>query len=216
MSAKVLRGHAALFDTEALIYEDGHLFVERIAPGAFGSAIAQRRTLALVGHNHAGLPLGRQNSGTLELREDARGLAFELELTEVGQGAEVAELARRGDLGGVSFAFTIDLDGDSWYLDTNKGQHVRIVERVKSLPEISLVAFPAYAETVDTLSLVGGERCLDAVEADLLARRLPHSAFTIDQTVRQQRGWRPEPAPFKVRGINQREYPLTVCELREA
>jgi HK97 family phage prohead protease len=215
MSAKVLRGHAALFDTAALIYEDGHLFIEKIAPGAFRSAIGQGRTLALVGHNPAGLPLGRQASGTLELREDARGLAFDLELTEVGQGAEVAELARRGDLGGVSFAFTVGPGGDSWYFDANKGEHLRVVEKVRSLPEISLVAFPAYEETVDTLALVGGDRGLDQLEADLVARRLPRSAVGTDQELRLRLGWRPEPAPFKVRGLNRRQYRLHTCELRE-
>ncbi len=55
-------------------------FRERIAPGAFAASLdSGRDILALVDHDPKSL-LGRTRSGTLTLREDDDGLAFDLAL----------------------------------------------------------------------------------------------------------------------------------------
>lgn len=132
-----LEGYAATFGALADI---GGRFTETIAPGAFaGSLRSNPDILALVDHDPS-LVLGRTRSKTLRLSEDAKGLAFDLDLPETQAGRDVLALAERGDLGGMSFGFTaVDerRDGDKREL------------RAVHLHEISIVlAWPAYDGTV--------------------------------------------------------------------
>ncbi len=130
-----LEGYAATFGSEAKIGS----IVETIAPGAFKDAIGGD-VLALFDHDQ-GKVLGRTRSGTLHLSEDAKGLAFKLELPDTQAGRDILALAQRGDLGGMSFGFTVPRGGDSWDGDR------RTLEKV-DLKEISVVsAWPAYPDT---------------------------------------------------------------------
>jgi uncharacterized protein len=131
-----LEGYAATFNTETRI--DGR-FTETIAPGAFSPSItAGRDVLALVDHDPARV-LARTKSGTLRLSQDAKGLAFDLDLPDTTAGRDVLALAERGDLGGMSFGFMI-LDEKR----TGDRRELRAVE----LKEISVVAaWPAYPAT---------------------------------------------------------------------
>lgn len=130
-----VEGYAATFGTEA----DLGAFRERIAPGAFRSAIAGD-VLALLDHD-AGKVLGRTRSGTLRLSEDSRGLAFSLDVPDTQAGRDVLALAERGDLGGMSFGFTVPAGGEEW-----NGQ-TRTLNTI-GLREISVVsAWPAYEGT---------------------------------------------------------------------
>ncbi|WP_374330454.1 HK97 family phage prohead protease [Aestuariivirga sp.] len=130
-----IEGYAATFGTEARI----GTFVETIAPGAFKGALGGD-VLALLDHDQSKV-LGRTRSGTLRLTEDARGLAFSLDLPDTQAGRDVLALARRGDLGGMSFGFTVPKGGESW-----QGEHRTL--RTVGLREISVVqAWPAYPDT---------------------------------------------------------------------
>lgn len=130
-----IEGYAATFNSEARLGS----FVETIAPGAFRAALATD-VLAMLDHD-AGKVLGRTRSGTLRLNEDAKGLAFSLDLPDTQAGRDVLALAERGDLGGMSFGFTVPKGGDSW-------QGERRTLRTIALKEISVVqAWPAYPDT---------------------------------------------------------------------
>ena len=98
-SGRRLEGYAATFASTA----DLGAFRERIAPGAFRDALAGD-ILALLDHD-PGKVLGRTRTGTLELREDDKGLAFALDVPDTAAGRDVLALAARGDLGGMSFGF---------------------------------------------------------------------------------------------------------------
>ncbi|MGO8906181.1 MAG: HK97 family phage prohead protease, partial [Solirubrobacteraceae bacterium] len=63
-----LRGHAATFDEP---YPVGS-FTETIAPGAFKRTLGENPDVSLL-VNHAGAPLARTTSGTMQLTEDATG-----------------------------------------------------------------------------------------------------------------------------------------------
>ncbi len=138
-----LEGYAATFGTPADI---GGRFIETIAPGAFTTPAGAFRSagdvLALVDHDPSRV-LARTRSRTLRLAVDSKGLAFDLDLPETQAGKDVLALAERGDLGGMSFAFTpLDekIDGDRREL------------RAVYLHEISVVlAWPAYGGTVINL-----------------------------------------------------------------
>lgn len=134
-SGRRVEGYAATFGVEARIGS----FVETIAPGAFRAALAGD-VLALLDHD-AGKVLGRTRSGTLRLTEDARGLAFALDLPDTQAGRDVLALAERGDLGGMSFGFTVPAGGEAWDGD-------RRTLRAVDLKEVSIVsAWPAYPDT---------------------------------------------------------------------
>lgn len=131
-----LQGYAATFGAEARIAD----FVETIAPGAFAASLAERAdVLALVDHD-ATRVLARTKSGTLRLSEDSRGLAFDLDVPPTTIGNDVLALAERGDLGGMSFAFSAKRE--SW-----NGER-RTLEAV-DLHEVSIVqSWPAYPDTL--------------------------------------------------------------------
>lgn len=146
-SGRRLTGYAALFgDTAAL---PGGVR-ERIAAGAFTSSLsAGADILALVDHDPAKV-LARTRSGSLRLREDARGLAFEIDLPETTAANDILALAQRGDLGGMSFGFSVPAGGDQW-----RGQERTLLN--VALREISVVsAWPAYPGTEVNLRAAQG------------------------------------------------------------
>lgn len=132
-----LEGYAATFGTEARIAD----FAETIAPGAFSASLATGGDiLVLVDHDPTRL-LARTRSGSLRLSEDSKGLAFEIDAPDTQPGRDVLALAERGDLGGMSFAFTVPPGGDRW---EGRKRELRAV----NLREISVVSsWPAYAGT---------------------------------------------------------------------
>ena len=131
-----LVGYAAVFGQETRISD----FTEVIRPGAFAASLKGRDILALVDHDPARL-LARTKSGTLRLEEDSKGLRFELDVPDTQQGRDLLTLAGRGDLGGMSFGFTVARSGERW---DGKKRELRAV----TLHEISVVhAWPAYQGT---------------------------------------------------------------------
>lgn len=133
-----LEGYAATFGTAALVGN----FTETIMRGAFRDTLA-RDVLALADHDPTKV-LARTRTGTLRLAEDDHGLAFSLQLPETQAGRDVLALAERGDLGGMSFGFTVAPGGERWSQDGKRRELRSLV-----LHEISVVsAWPAYPDTV--------------------------------------------------------------------
>ena len=131
-----LVGYAAVFGQETRISD----FTEVIRPGAFAASLKGRDILALVDHDPSRL-LARTKSGTLRLEEDSKGLRFELDLPDTTEGRDLLALAERGDIGGMSFGFTVQKGGENW---NGKRRELRAV----TLHEISVVhAWPAYQGT---------------------------------------------------------------------
>jgi uncharacterized protein len=132
---RVIQGHAVTWDA---LSSDLGGFVEKFQRGAFTDTLASRRDIVLLAQ-HGGLPLASTVAGTLQLREDATGLAFRATLPETSTGRDVAKLLDRGDLRHMSFSFRA-LD-DVWA--EHFGVVVRTV-RAANLHEISIVCGPAY------------------------------------------------------------------------
>lgn len=136
-SGRRLEGHAAVFGVEAKLPG----FTETILPGAFAQSLrAGGDILALLDHDQSKL-LARTRSGTLKLSEDTRGLQFNIDVPDTSIGNDVLELARRGDIGGMSFGFNVPKDGERW---NGSKRELRSI----NLLEISVVsAWPAYPQT---------------------------------------------------------------------
>lgn len=143
-------GYAAVFNSAADI---GGYWQEVIAPGAFSETLRNDDILAYSAHDSARI-LGRTSSGTLRLREDATGLAVEIDLPDTTDGRDVAELVRRGDLKGMSFGFMVTKE--QW--DETVNPPVRTIQQVE-LIEVSAVGRPAYADT--SLGLRGRDAARD-------------------------------------------------------
>lgn len=136
-SGRRLEGYAVRFGIETRIGG----FVEKVARGAFDASLAAGSdVLALVDHDVSKL-LARTRSGSLRLRSDADGLAFDLDLADTSLARDILALAERGDLGGMSFGFTVPDGGERWVGDVRELRSV-------DLREISVISsWPAYDGT---------------------------------------------------------------------
>lgn len=145
--AQVLTGYAAVFYREndaSTEYRYGD-YVERILPGAFDAAIAEGQDVRALFNHELSAVLGRSKSGTLKLSADQTGLKYEVELPDTSLGRDVAELVRRGDISGSSFAFAVRPNGDNLTRD-KQGVYIRSINSV-DLFDVSPVTVPAYDGT---------------------------------------------------------------------
>ena len=137
-----LRGYAAVFNQETTI---GDFFREVILPGAFAAAVARDDVRADFNHE-PNLVLGRTKAGTLRLREDDHGLAYEVDLPDTSYARDLAVSVDRGDVSQSSFMF--DVTGEAWdYPAAGSGQlPLRKITGVK-LYDVAPVTFAAYEST---------------------------------------------------------------------
>ncbi|KTT72662.1 peptidase U35 [Sphingomonas endophytica] len=137
-AGRTATGYAALFDTWTDI---GGMWREKIAPGAFAKSLQERDVLALHSHD-SGRVVGRKGAGTLILREDARGLAFENPLPDTSDGRDLIVQLERGDIAGMSFGF-VSIRSE-W--DETKDLTERTILEA-ALYEITYTAYPQYRDT---------------------------------------------------------------------
>ena len=136
---KYIEGYFSVFDS---IYELWPGGTESVAPGAFLDALSAD-VRALVDHETR-LVLGRTAAGTLELREDSRGLWVRIRLNQDDTDAmNLYARVQRGDVSQCSFGFDI-LDEETDYKED--GTVHWTIKKVR-LYEVSVVTFPAYEET---------------------------------------------------------------------
>ena len=150
-------GYAALFDSPS----EPLPFTERIAPGAFTRSLKSRNDIKMLWNHSTSEVLGSTRAGTMKLYEDDRGLKVWAMLPNTTTGRDAAELIRRGDVDSMSFGFSVPSGGDSWSADGSE----RTLQEVR-LHEVSVVAFPAYAETAGTTTVRGLDRLAERAEVD--------------------------------------------------
>lgn len=142
-SKPMVVGYAARYNAETVILG---LWRERIAPGAFESALhGDDDVRALFNHDPNKL-LGRTSSGTLRLSDDDKGLRYEVDLPETQDARDVHELIKRGDVTGSSFGFRI-VENEWDDTPTKKGKLPLVTIRKVELFDVSPVTFPAYPQT---------------------------------------------------------------------
>lgn len=159
-------GLAIPYNRRTVIRDAFGEFGETIKRGA-ASQVPQQDVRLLYGHDgSSNLVFARTRSGTLTLSDTTAGLRFKATLDVEGnsQAADLVSAVERGDLDGMSWAFTVGKDGDQW----NDSMTERVVTRFAQVPEISIVWLPAYTNA--TSVTVTGERSAD-VEAALAERR---------------------------------------------
>lgn len=135
-------GYAARFNKYS---EDFGGFREKIKPGAFKEALGKSDVRALFNHD-PNFVLGRQKAGTLDLKEDSKGLWMEVELPDTQFARDLMHSIDRGDITQQSFGFTLAEGGATWKRHKEYGE-VRTIEKVEQLYDVSPVTYPAYPET---------------------------------------------------------------------
>lgn len=166
-----LEGYFAVFNEIYKVWEGA---TESIAPGAFTDCISGD-VRALYNHNDDFI-LGRTAAGTLELREDNRGLWGRIKLNRNDSDAmNVYERIKRGDITGCSFGFNI-AEEETEYRDD--GSVHWTIKKVDPLYEISPTIFPAYEAT--SVSARGEQ--LDAMKARRLELRKQELRKKLERT----------------------------------
>lgn len=136
-----ITGYFAVFNS---VYEIGPGMTESVAPGAFAKALAGGDIRALVNHDTT-LVLGRTKAGTLELREDSRGLWGDITINPNDRDAmNLYERVKRGDVDQCSFGFGEPFTEDT---EVREDGSVHWTLREVNLHEVSACTFPAYEET---------------------------------------------------------------------
>lgn len=135
----VIEGYFSVFGRETELWPGAF---EEIAPGAFASTLSND-IRALINHETR-LVLGRNKSGTLELREDSYGLWGRIKINPNDTDAmNLYERVKRGDVDQCSFGFNIVREDTEWRDDGSVKWTIREVD----LHEVSVVTFPAYEDT---------------------------------------------------------------------
>lgn len=158
---KRIVGYASVFydgtpATEFQLWED---MVERIMPGTFDRALAEKDDVRGLFNHDPDHMLGRTASGTMTLAIDKRGLSYEIEPGDTAVANDVIQHITRGDVDGSSFAFHVTDE------DVRKEDDVFIREiRGVELFDVGPVTFPAYTASTT------GFRSNTAVAAEVRMR----------------------------------------------
>ena len=162
---RFLTGHASVFNQRSkMIFENGKLFNEVIAPSAFDNVLRDETLDVPMTYNHnRGQLLGRTKSNTLQLSKDEKGLLFRVEIPNTATGNEVYELVKRGDLYENSFAFIVNRNDEQWS-KSEDGTALRTITNIQRLADVAVCINGAYANT-DIAA-----RSLDEIEKETIER----------------------------------------------
>jgi len=134
-----IEGYFAVFNRQTELWPGAF---EEIAPGAFDNTLGND-IRALINHDTT-LVLGRNKSGTLELKADSHGLWGRVKINPNDTDAVNAyERVKRGDVDQCSFGFNILKEVTDWREDGTVKWTIQEID----LHEVSICTFPAYEET---------------------------------------------------------------------
>lgn len=172
-----IEGYAARFDE--LSEEIAPGIRELFKPGAFAEALRSSDPVALFDHDTSKV-LGRKSAGTLELREDARGLFVTIHPPETGYAREVVQLIQRGDVRGQSVRYGAYKPGSARW-EFRERSAVRVVERVDALRDVGPVTMPAFPQTTVAFAVRSLAAYRDEQrELESAARRAALDALAVD------------------------------------
>ena len=134
----VIEGVPIVYDTPTTINDPKGSYTEVIKRGALDGADLTDSRL-LYNHDLNRIPLARTPK-TLHFEVTGRGLEMRAELPDTEEARAIHTAVSRGDLSGMSFAFTVPEGGDSYDPKTN----TRTITKIAKVYEVSICPFPAY------------------------------------------------------------------------
>lgn len=166
--SRTVEGYAAVFNSDS---ENLGGFIERIAPGAFDDVL-NNDTVALFNHD-PNLILAR-NGVSMTMSVDERGLKYQFQAPNTTAGNDLLENLRLGNVRTSSFAFSVEKE--SWTYSEERGKpHLRTIEKVDRLYDVSPVTYPAYPDTtVAQRSLETIKTTADETQAQKRERKHKH------------------------------------------
>lgn len=163
-----IEGYPIVFNQETDMGE----WREVIDPATVSDDKMLRDVALMVGHDFGSIPLAhsRRNngSGTMQLTAAEEGVFMRAALDVEGnpKAKEAYSAVKRGDLSGMSFAFTVSKE--EWE-DLDSDRPLRRILSFGRIFEVSLVAFPAYPGTSVQAASEGD--ALESVRASLESAR---------------------------------------------
>lgn len=136
--ALIIVGTPIVFEQPTQIDDLLGSYTEVIKRGALDDADLTDSRL-LVNHDLTRIPLARTPK-TMQFNVTDKGMEMRAELPDTEEAKAVYTAVKRGDLTGMSFAFTVPDGGDSFDAETN----TRTITKIDKVYEVSLVNFPAY------------------------------------------------------------------------
>lgn len=139
-------GYASVFNS---LSENLGGFRELISERAFDE-VMEDSVVALINHD-MNYPLARTDNGTLTLSVDSKGLRYSFDVPEgLSYGNDLLINLRAGNISQSSFGFIVE--EDSW--ERKDGEHIRTIEKVSRLIDVSPVTIPAYPAATAQVSTV--------------------------------------------------------------
>ena len=159
--SRTVEGYAMLFGVRSVNltpWSSEREVYEVMEPGCITQDLLSRSDVVLTAFHNNQLILGRwrQGKGTLALEIDQRGLKIRCTLAETATADELLSAIERGDISGMSFAFTADEEDNEngvSYEKTlektadGKAVWLRHVKRVTGLYDVTIAGHPAYEQT---------------------------------------------------------------------
>lgn len=167
-----IEGRAIVYNSATDI---GGWFEETIERGALDETDLTDVPL-LVNHNTDMIPIARSrrnnSNSSMTLKIDENGLMVDttLDIEHNTTACETYSAIKRGDLDGMSFAFTVE---DERWEDLDSDYPKRFITKIKKVFEVSAVTFPAYADT--SVYARDGYNALESAKAALDSAIEKHS-----------------------------------------
>lgn len=133
-----LVGTPIVYDTPTTIHDPAGEYIDIIQRGALDGADLSDVRL-FYNHDLSKVPLARTPK-TMQLITTPAGLEIKAALPNTNDAKAVHEAVKRGDLTGMSFAFTVSSGGSHYEPKTN----TRTITKIAKVLECSVVPFPAY------------------------------------------------------------------------
>lgn len=172
--SRMIEGHAVVYGVRSVNltpWSSIRDVYEVMEPGSISQELLDRSDVVLTAFHNNQKIMGRctKGKGTLRMELDGKGLKISCELARTQTGDEMLELIRRGDVSGMSFAYTTneeDSENCVSYerLEDKNGreQWLRHVKQVTGLYDVTIAGHPAYQDTDIEAREVG-----EAIEAKL-------------------------------------------------
>ena len=176
--SRTVEGYAVVFGVRSVNltpWSSDREVYEIMEPGSITPDLLSRSDVVLTAFHNNQMILGRwrMGKGTLTLELDQRGLKIRCTLAETATADELLAAIERGDITGMSFAFTADEEENVngvVYEKTNeraasgKVVWLRHVKKVTGLYDVTIAGHPAYEQTT-----IEARELNDALEAKLRA-----------------------------------------------
>ena len=146
-------------------------YQETIARGALDSTDL-KDVRFLVGHNTGMIPLARSRNNNenstmqMSVTDEGMNIRVDLDTENNAEAKALYSAVKRGDMSGMSFMFIVE--SDSWD-DIESDYPKRTIRSIKTVMEVSAVAFPAYPQT--TIQAASEDAALDSARASLESAR---------------------------------------------